>query len=142
MGTKGLLCVDGLGVRVENSQPKGYCFESLLEQFLLKTKGVSSGPGNRNMIGRKIPSLGMGKRPEKILGWLESSLSVRKNISRCMEHLVLRHPSYRPGFTYPFCISVSQLLLEIHLNRPRLPMLLFTPTVAASLPLVYSSDSP
>jgi hypothetical protein len=24
-----------------------------------------------------------------------------------MEHLVLRHPSHRPGFTYPFFISVS-----------------------------------
>jgi hypothetical protein len=30
----------------------------------------------------------------------------RKNVFLCMETLVLRHPSYRPGFTFLFCISV------------------------------------
>jgi hypothetical protein len=30
----------------------------------------------------------------------------RENVFRCMETLVLRHPSYRPGFTFPFYISV------------------------------------
>jgi hypothetical protein len=42
---------DGLGVRVEESPLMGQWFESSLEQFLLKTKGVNSGLGNGNMIG-------------------------------------------------------------------------------------------
>jgi hypothetical protein len=42
-------------VGVEDSQPKGFWFESLLEKFLLKTKAVKSDLGNRNMTG-KIPT--------------------------------------------------------------------------------------
>jgi hypothetical protein len=49
--------------------------------------------------------LGIGKQPEKISVWWEISLSGRKNVFPCMDHLVLRHPSYGLGFTYPFCIS-------------------------------------
>jgi hypothetical protein len=45
---------------VEDSQSRGQWIESSLEQFLLKTKGVNSGLGNRNMIG-------------KILTWWENS---------------------------------------------------------------------
>jgi hypothetical protein len=44
-----------LRVGVEDSQPKGLWFESLLEQILFKTKAVKSDLGNRNMTG-KIPT--------------------------------------------------------------------------------------
>jgi hypothetical protein len=30
---------DGLGVREEDSQPRGHCFESSLEQFFWKLRG-------------------------------------------------------------------------------------------------------
>ncbi len=49
------MCYDGLGVSVEDSHSRGQWIESSLEQFLLKTKGVNSSLGNRNMIG--IPTL-------------------------------------------------------------------------------------
>ncbi len=48
---------------------------------------------NRNMIG-KIPT------------WWENSVRERKKVFRCMDHLVLRHPSYMRGFTFPFSLSV------------------------------------
>ncbi len=119
------MCSDGLGVRVEDSKPRGQWFDSLLEQFVLKTREVNSILGNRNMIGKiptwwensdmvgkfrhggKIPTVGIGKRPEKIPLWWEISLSGRKKVFRCMDHLVLRHPSYMRGFTYPFSLSVG-----------------------------------
>ncbi len=68
------------------------------------------GRGNRNIIGKfrhggKIPSVGIGKRPEKIPLWWEISLCGRKKVFCCMDHLVLRHPSYMRGFTYPFSLS-------------------------------------
>ncbi len=47
---------------------------------------------NRNMIG-KIPT------------WWENSIRERKKVFRCMDHLVLRHPSYMRGFTFPFSLS-------------------------------------
>jgi hypothetical protein len=50
--------------------------------------------GNRKTVG-KIPP------------WWEISLSGRKKVFRCMDHLVLRHPSYMRGFTYPFSLSVT-----------------------------------
>jgi hypothetical protein len=83
----------------------------MLEQFLLKTKAVNSGLGNRNMDG-KIPTWwensvrGNRKTTGKIPVWWEISLRGRKNVFRCMAPLVLQHLSYRPGFTYSFCISV------------------------------------
>ncbi len=49
---------------------------------------------NRNMIG-KIPT------------WWENSVRGRKKVFRCMDHLVLRHPSYKRGFTFPFSLSVQ-----------------------------------
>ena len=49
------ICSDGLGVRVEDLQPRGPWFVSPLEQFLLKTRAVNSVLRNRNMIG-KIPT--------------------------------------------------------------------------------------
>ncbi len=52
--------------------------------------------------------MGIGKRSEKILLWWEISLSGRKKVFRCMDHLVLRHPSYMRGFTYPFSLSVPK----------------------------------
>jgi hypothetical protein len=48
---------------------------------------------NRNLIG-KIPT------------WWENSVRGRKKVFRCMDHLVLRHPSYMRGFTFPFSLSV------------------------------------
>jgi hypothetical protein len=48
------------------------------------------------------------KRPEKIPLWCEISLNGRKKVFRCMDHLVLRHPSYMWGFTYLFSLSVQQ----------------------------------
>jgi hypothetical protein len=80
------MCSDGLGVRVEDSLPMGQWFDSLLERIVLKTRAINSILRNRNMIG-KIPT------------WWE-------NVFRCMDHLVLRHPSYMRGFTYPFSLSV------------------------------------
>jgi hypothetical protein len=56
------MCRAGLGVRVEDSSPRGHWYESPLEQFLLKTRAVNSVLGNRNMIG-KIPT------------WWENSVS-------------------------------------------------------------------
>ncbi len=96
---------------VEDSQPQGHWFESSLEQFLLKTIRVNSGLRNRNMI-RNIPTWGENsvlrnrKTAGKIPVWWEISLSGRKKVFHCMDHLVLRHPSYRRRFTYPFSISV------------------------------------
>ncbi len=49
------MCIDGLGVRAEDSLPRGHWFESPQEQFVLKTRAVNSIPGNWNMIG-KIPT--------------------------------------------------------------------------------------
>ncbi len=54
------MCSNGLGVRVEDSLPRGLWLESPLEQFVLKTRAVNSILGNRNMIG-------------KILTWWENS---------------------------------------------------------------------
>jgi hypothetical protein len=52
---------------------------------------------NRNMIG-KIPT------------WWENSVRGRKKVFRCMDQLVLRHPSYMRGFTFPFSLSVGCVL--------------------------------
>jgi hypothetical protein len=41
------MCSDGLGVRVEDSLPRGQWFKSPLEQFVLNTRTI-------------IPSLGIG----------------------------------------------------------------------------------
>jgi hypothetical protein len=49
------MCSDGLGVRVEDSLPRGQWFESPLEQFVLDTRAINSILRNRNMIG-KIPT--------------------------------------------------------------------------------------
>ncbi len=105
------MCRDGLWVRVEDLYPRGQWFESPLKQFLVKTRAVNSVLGNRNMIG-KIPTWwenslrGNRKTVGKIPQWLEISLRGRKKVFRCMDHLVLRHPSYMRGFTYPFSHSV------------------------------------
>ncbi len=62
----------------------------------------------------KIPTVGIGKRPEKIPFWWEISFGGRQNIFRCMETLVLRHPSCRPEFT-SLCISaVGKVQSPIH----------------------------
>jgi hypothetical protein len=61
------------------------------------------------MIG-KIPTWwensdrGNRKTTGKIPLWWEMSLSGRKKVFCCMDHLVLRHPSYMRGFTYPFSL--------------------------------------
>jgi hypothetical protein len=52
---------------------------------------------NRNMIG-KIPT------------WWENSVRGRKKVFRCMDHLVLRHPSYMRGFTFPFYLSAYSIV--------------------------------
>jgi hypothetical protein len=76
----------------------------------LKTRAVNSILGNRKMIG-KIPTWwensdrGNRKTAGKIPLWWEISLSGRKKVFRCMDHLVLRHPSYMRGTTYPFSLS-------------------------------------
>ncbi len=49
---------------------------------------------NRKMIG-KIPT------------WWENSVRGRKKVFRCMDLLVLRHPSYMRGFTFPFSLSAA-----------------------------------
>ncbi len=104
-------CSDGLGVSVVVSHLRGHGFDFMLEQFLLKTKAVNSGLRNRNMI-RKIPTWWENSvhRNRKTAGKIpvlwEISLSGRKKVFRCMDSLVLRHPSYRRGFTYPFSFSV------------------------------------
>ncbi len=64
------MCSDGLGVRVEDLKPRDKWFESPLEQFVLKTRAVTSILGSRKMIGKfrhggKIPTVGIGKRREK-----------------------------------------------------------------------------
>ncbi len=59
--------------------------------------------------GGEIPTVGIGKRPGKIPLWWEISLSGRKKVFRCMDHLVLRHPSYMRGFTYPFSLSGGRI---------------------------------
>jgi hypothetical protein len=104
-------CSDGLGIRVEDCQVRGQWFESSLEQFVLKTEGENSGLGNRNMI-RKIPTwwensvLVNRKTAGKNSGMVGNFPQWEKKVFRCMDHLVLRHPSYRLGFAYPFSISV------------------------------------
>ncbi len=105
------MCSGGPRVRVEDLQRRAQWFESPLEQFFLKTRAVNSVLRNRNMIG-KIPTWwensvrGNWKTVGKIPPWWEISLSGRKKVFRCMDHLVLRHPSYMRGFTYPFSLSV------------------------------------
>jgi hypothetical protein len=94
---------------------KGW-FQSPLEQFVFKTRAVNAILGNRNMIG-KIPTWwensdrGNRKNGEKIPLWWEISLSRRKKVFLCMNHLILRHPSYMRGTTYPFSLSVYAVLL-------------------------------
>jgi len=96
---------------------KGTLFWILVGAVLLKTKGVNSGLGNRNMI-RKIPTwwensvLGNRNMAEKNSDMV-GNFCGRKNVFRCMDHLVLRHPLYRPGFTYPFFISENTLFFFI-----------------------------
>ncbi len=93
------MCSNGLGVRVEDSLPRGQWFKSPLEQFVLKTRALNSILRNRNMIG-KIPTRwensdrGNRKTVGKIPLWWEISLSGRKKVFRCIDHLVLQHPSY------------------------------------------------
>jgi hypothetical protein len=50
------------------------------------------------MVG-KIPAMGIGKWPKKILVWWEISLGLERKFLPV-------HPLYRPGFPFPFCISV------------------------------------
>jgi hypothetical protein len=52
------MCGNGLGVRAEDSQPKAHWFESSLELFFLKTKGVNSGLKNRNMFKKNSDMVG------------------------------------------------------------------------------------
>ncbi len=47
----------------------------------------------------------------KIPTWWENSVRGRKKVFRCMDHLVLRHPSYMRGFTFPFSLSVINNLI-------------------------------
>jgi hypothetical protein len=74
---------DGLGVRVDDLYPRGHWFESLLEQFLLKTRTVNSVLRNRNMIG-KFPTwwensvLRNRNMIGKIPTWWENSVRERK----------------------------------------------------------------
>jgi hypothetical protein len=69
------------------------------------------------MIG-KIPTWwensdrGNRKTAGKIPLWWEISLSGRKKVFRCMDHLVLRHPSYMRGTTYPFSLSEGLTLIS------------------------------
>jgi hypothetical protein len=53
----------------------------------------NSDRGNRKTAGKN--SAMVGNFPQ----W-------EKKVFRCMDHLVLRHPSYMRGFTYPFSLSV------------------------------------
>ncbi len=46
--------------------------------------------------------MGIGKNSDMVGNFPECE----KKVFRCMDHLVLRHPSYMRGFTYPFSISV------------------------------------
>jgi hypothetical protein len=76
------------------------------------------------MIGKiptcwKIPSVGIGKRREKIPLWWEISLSGRKKVFRCMDHLGLRHPSYMRGFYLPL---FSQCILQLSIFAQTLGM--------------------
>ncbi len=116
------MCCDGLGVSAKGSLSRGQWIESSLNQFLLKTTGVNSGLGKGIWSEKfrhcgKIPSMGIGTRPEKIPVCWEISLSGRKKVFRCMDHLVLRHPSYRRGFTYPFSFSVTLLNVFMCLDK-------------------------
>jgi hypothetical protein len=53
---------------------------------------------------------GNRKTAGKIPLWWEISLSGRKKVFRCMDHLVLRQPSYMRGFTFPFSLSVLEFI--------------------------------
>ncbi len=123
------MCSGGLEVGVEDLLPRGLWFESPVEQFLLKTRAVNSILWNRNMIG-KIPTWwensvrGNRKTVGKTPPWWEISLSGRKKVFRCMNHLVLRHPSYMRGFTYPFSLSVLPTVYD--LNHARKLLLLYS----------------
>ncbi len=55
--------------------------------------------------GGRIPFEGIGKWPEIIPVWWE----IPQGVFRCMGTSVLRHPSYMPGYPFPFCISVGPL---------------------------------
>jgi hypothetical protein len=100
------VCSDGLGVRVEDSLPRGQWFISPLEQFVLKTRAINSILRNRNMIG-KIPTWweNSDRGNRKTVGKNSAMVGGRKKVFRCRDHLVLRHPSYMRGFTYPFSLS-------------------------------------
>jgi hypothetical protein len=68
------------------------------------------------MIG-KIPTWwensdrGNRKTPGKNSAMVGNFPQWEKKVFRCMDHLVLRHPSYMRGFTYPFSLSGQDLLL-------------------------------
>ncbi len=70
------------------------------------------------MIG-KIPTWwensvrGKRKTVGKVPPWWEIFLCGRKKVFRCMDHLVLRHPSYMRGFTYPFSLSAQSIAPSI-----------------------------
>jgi hypothetical protein len=65
--------------------------------------------------GGKIPSVGIGKQPERISIWWEISLSGIKKFFRCMDHLVLRHQSYICGdLPTPFLSVWSRHYFDTH----------------------------
>ncbi len=76
-------------------------------QFLLKTRAVNSVRPSVRPTWWENSVRGNRKTVGKIPPWWEISLSGRKKVFRCMDHLVLRHPSYMRGFTYPFSLSVT-----------------------------------
>ncbi len=85
---------------VTGSNPAG-----AVSQFLLKMGTLPE----KFRHGGKIPAVGIGKRPE---------ISLREiDVFRCMEHYVVRHPSYRPGYLYPFSISIYSCTFFTSLSK-------------------------
>jgi hypothetical protein len=75
------MCNDGLEVRLVVSQQREHRFESMLEQFLLKTKAVNSVHGNRNMA-------------RKILTWWENSVRGNRKTARKNSGMVGNFPQW------------------------------------------------
>jgi hypothetical protein len=72
----------------------------------------------RYMIGKistwwENSVLGNRKTAGKISVIVGNSLRGRKNVFRCMEHIVLRHLSYRPGFTSTYTFLYQCMCFQI-----------------------------
>ncbi len=122
------MCSYGLGVIVEDLLPRGPWFEPHRSSFFWKIS-----------TWWEIFLCGNRKWPGKIPLWWEISLSGRKKVFRCMDHLVLRHPSYMRGFTCPFSFSVAEHGWDLAQWLERLTVNAVVATVLGSI--LASSDT-